>query len=160
MATWSLCTKFGNEQQKQKVFINLDNVITVERLDDRTTIVFVNGGMEILETAADDVIRPYQVSGHAPLIAISRSPDRTWSKLNVCHLLFVADMPRSTPPQRPRRQSRAGCYRERQGLVDVGWTIPPYVPMMRHGPARHGRRPLSIPAPCLLPDLRVVRIAP
>ena len=64
MATWSLCTKFGNEQQKQKVFINLDNVITV----DRTTIVFVNGGMEILETAADDVIRPYQVSGHAPLI--------------------------------------------------------------------------------------------
>ena len=66
MATWSLCTKFGNEQ-KQKVFINLDNVITVERLDDRTTIVFVNGEMEILETA--DVIRPYQVSGHAPLIS-------------------------------------------------------------------------------------------
>ena len=51
MATWSLCTKFGNEQKKQKVFINLDNVITVERLDDRTTIVFVNGEMEILETA-------------------------------------------------------------------------------------------------------------
>ena len=68
MATWSLCTKLGNEQQKQKVFINLDNVITVERLDDRTTIVFVNGGIEILATAADDVIRPYQVSGHAPLI--------------------------------------------------------------------------------------------
>ena len=68
MATWSLCTKFGTEQQKQKVFINLDNVITVERLDDRTSVVFVNAGMEILETAPDDVIRPYQVSGHAPLI--------------------------------------------------------------------------------------------
>ena len=46
----------------------LHNVITVDRLDDRTTILFVNGGMEILETAADDVIWPYQVSGHAPLI--------------------------------------------------------------------------------------------
>ena len=42
MATWSLCTKFGTEQQKQKVFVNLDNVITVERLDDRTSVVFVN----------------------------------------------------------------------------------------------------------------------
>jgi hypothetical protein len=51
MATWSLCTKFGAEQQKQKVFVNLDNVITVERLDDRTSVVFVNGGMEVLETA-------------------------------------------------------------------------------------------------------------
>jgi hypothetical protein len=49
-------------------------VITVERLDDRTTIVFVNGGMEILETAADDVIRPYQVSGHAPLISDKQKP--------------------------------------------------------------------------------------
>ena len=43
MATWSLCTKFGNEQQKQKVFINLDNVITVEWLGDRTSISFVSG---------------------------------------------------------------------------------------------------------------------
>ena len=67
MATWSLCTKFGSEQQKQKVFINLDNVITVEWLGDRTSISFVNGGMETLETAPDDVIQPYQVSGHAPL---------------------------------------------------------------------------------------------
>jgi hypothetical protein len=55
-------------QQKQKVFINLDNVITVEWLGDRTFISFVNGGMETLQTAADDVIQPYQVSGHAPLI--------------------------------------------------------------------------------------------
>ena len=67
MATWSLCTKFGTEQQN-KVFVNLDNVITVERLDDRTSVVFVNGGMEVLETTPDDVIQPYQVSGHAPLI--------------------------------------------------------------------------------------------
>lgn len=38
MATWSLCTKFGSEQQKAKVFINLDNVITVESLGDRKAI--------------------------------------------------------------------------------------------------------------------------
>jgi hypothetical protein len=68
MATWSLCTKFGSEQQKQRVFINLDNVITVEWLGDRTSIIYVNGGTETLETAPDDVIQPYQVSGHAPLI--------------------------------------------------------------------------------------------
>ena len=65
MATWSLCTKFGSEQ---KVFINLDNVITVEWLGDRTSISFVNGGMETLETAPDEVIQPHQVSGHSPLI--------------------------------------------------------------------------------------------
>ena len=65
MATWSLCTKFGGgEKNKQKVFINLDN----EGLGDRTSIFFVNGGMETLETAPDEVIQPYQVSGHAPLI--------------------------------------------------------------------------------------------
>ena len=39
MATWSLCTKFGGgEKNKQKVFINLDNVIAVESLGDRTSI--------------------------------------------------------------------------------------------------------------------------
>ena len=68
MATWSLCTKFGSEQQQQKIFINLDNVITVEDLGDRTFVTFVNGGMETLKTTPDDVIQPYQVSGHAPLI--------------------------------------------------------------------------------------------
>ena len=69
MATWSLCTKFGGgEKNKQKVFINLDNVIAIEGLGDRTSIFFVNGGMETLETAPDEVIQPYQVSGHAPLI--------------------------------------------------------------------------------------------
>ena len=56
------------EENKQKVFINLDNVIAVELLGDRTSILFVNGGTETLETAPDEVIEPYQVSGHAPLI--------------------------------------------------------------------------------------------
>ena len=68
MATWALCTKFGSEEKKQKVFINLDNVIAVQGLGDRTSVIFVNGGMETLETAPDDVIQPYQVTGHAPLI--------------------------------------------------------------------------------------------
>ena len=47
----ALCTKFGSEQQQQKIFINLDNVITVEDLGDRTFVTFVNGGMETLNTA-------------------------------------------------------------------------------------------------------------
>ena len=68
MTTWSLCTKFGSDQLQQIIFINLDNVITVEDLGDRTFVTFVNGGMETLKTAPDDVIQPYQVSGHAPLI--------------------------------------------------------------------------------------------
>ena len=46
MATWSLCTKFGSEQQQQKIFINLDNVITVEDLGDRT---FVTPSLEPTE---------------------------------------------------------------------------------------------------------------
>ena len=70
MATWSLCTKFGSEQQKQKVFINLDNVITVEWLGDRTFISFVNGGMETLETAAHDVIP--KSAGTRPLYRATR----------------------------------------------------------------------------------------
>ena len=67
MATWSLCTKLGSDVKKQKIFINLDNVIAVEGLGDRTSVIFVNGGMETLETAPDDVIQPYQVTGQAPL---------------------------------------------------------------------------------------------
>jgi hypothetical protein len=59
MATWSLCTKVGREQ---RVFINLDNVVTVEWLGDRTFVTFVNGGTETLETAPEDVVQPYQGS--------------------------------------------------------------------------------------------------
>src|SRR5215203_753482 len=69
-------------------------------------------------------------------------------------LLFFADKRPAMPPQRPHRQFRVGCCRERQDLVDAWWTLPPYVPMMRHGPGRHGRSRLSTPAPCLLPDQR------
>jgi hypothetical protein len=58
MATWSLCTKVGSGQQKQRVFINLDNVVTIERIGERTTVTFVNGGTEALATAPEDVIQP------------------------------------------------------------------------------------------------------
>jgi hypothetical protein len=58
MATWSLCTKVGSEQQKQSIFINLDSMVTIERLGNRTSVTFVNGGTEILATAPEDVIQP------------------------------------------------------------------------------------------------------
>jgi hypothetical protein len=37
MATWSVCTRFGAVPE-QKVMINLDNVLTIERVDDRTIV--------------------------------------------------------------------------------------------------------------------------
>ena len=49
------------KRAKEAKSINLDNVITVEWLGDRTSISFVNGGMETLETAPDEVIQPHQV---------------------------------------------------------------------------------------------------
>ena len=37
MATWSVCTRFAPGPE-QKVMINLDNVLTIERTDDRTVV--------------------------------------------------------------------------------------------------------------------------
>jgi hypothetical protein len=51
MATWSLCTKVGSGQQKQRVFINLDNVVTIERIGERTTVTFVRGCTTRFESA-------------------------------------------------------------------------------------------------------------
>ena len=48
--------------------INLDNVLTIERTDDRTVVNMIEGMREVLATEPGDVIKPYQVSGHAPLI--------------------------------------------------------------------------------------------
>ena len=48
--------------------INLDNVLTIERADDRTIVNMIEGMREVLATEPGDVIKPYQVSGHAPLI--------------------------------------------------------------------------------------------
>jgi hypothetical protein len=67
MATWSVCTRFGAVPE-QKVMINLDNVLTIERADDRTIVNMMEGMREVLATDPGDVIKPYQVSGHAPLI--------------------------------------------------------------------------------------------
>ena len=48
--------------------INLDNVLTIEGADDRTIVNMIEGMREVLATEPGDVIKPYQVSGHAPLI--------------------------------------------------------------------------------------------
>jgi hypothetical protein len=37
MATWSVCTRFAPGPE-QKVMINLDNVLTIERTDDPTVV--------------------------------------------------------------------------------------------------------------------------
>jgi hypothetical protein len=67
MATWSVCTRYGSGAQL-KVMINLDNVLTIEWDDDRTLVNLMDGKLEVLATAPEDVIKPYQVSGHAPLV--------------------------------------------------------------------------------------------
>ena len=55
--------------------INLDNFVEgrpgqhrTERADDRTIVNMIEGMREVLATEPGDVIKPYQVSGHAPLI--------------------------------------------------------------------------------------------
>ena len=48
---------------KARVFINLYNVVTIQRLGERTFVTFVNGGTETLATAPEDVIQPNQGSG-------------------------------------------------------------------------------------------------
>ena len=46
MATWSLCGRHvGPGKSPTPVFINLDNVLTVDRQDDLTTVVMVGAKM-------------------------------------------------------------------------------------------------------------------
>ena len=51
MATWSLCGRHaGPDQSPTPVFINLDNVLTVERQGDLTTVVMVGGEKVCIDT--------------------------------------------------------------------------------------------------------------
>jgi hypothetical protein len=44
MATWSLCGRHADpDKPPTPIFINLDNVLTVEREGDLTTVVMVRG---------------------------------------------------------------------------------------------------------------------
>jgi hypothetical protein len=59
MATWSTCARHaGPSRAPTPVFINLDNVLTVERQGDLTTIVMVGGEKVYLDNMPDTVIKP------------------------------------------------------------------------------------------------------
>jgi hypothetical protein len=57
MASWSLCGKYvDRDKPPTPVFINLDNVLTLERHDDLTTVVMVGGEKIYLETMPETLI--------------------------------------------------------------------------------------------------------
>ena len=57
MATWSLCGRHtGPDKSPTPVFINLDNVLTVERQGDLTTAVMVGGQKIYLDTMPEMLI--------------------------------------------------------------------------------------------------------
>ena len=57
MATWSLCGRHaGPGNSPAPVFINLDNVLTVERQGDLTTVVMVGGEKVYLDTMPETLI--------------------------------------------------------------------------------------------------------
>ena len=61
MATWSLCGRHaGPDKSPTPIFINLDNVLTVERQGDLTAVVMVGGEKVYIDTM------PNANRGHAP----------------------------------------------------------------------------------------------
>jgi hypothetical protein len=57
MATWSLCGRHaGPGKPPTPVFINLENVLTVERQDDLTTVVMVGGEKVYIDTMPEMLI--------------------------------------------------------------------------------------------------------
>ena len=51
MATWSLCGRHaGPDKSPTPIFINLDNVLTVERQGDLTAVVMVGGEKVFIDT--------------------------------------------------------------------------------------------------------------
>jgi hypothetical protein len=57
MATWSLCGRHaGPNNSPTPVFINLDNVLTVERQGDLTTVVMVGGEKVSIDTMPETLI--------------------------------------------------------------------------------------------------------
>jgi hypothetical protein len=57
MATWSLCGRHaGPDKPPTPVFINLDNVLTVERQGDLTTVVMVGGEKVYIDTMPETLI--------------------------------------------------------------------------------------------------------
>jgi hypothetical protein len=57
MATWSLCGRHvGPDKAPTPIFINLDNVLTVERQSDLTTVVMVGGELVYIDTMPETLI--------------------------------------------------------------------------------------------------------
>ena len=56
MADWSLCGKHNPGKTPTPIFINLDNVLTVERQADFTTVVMVGGETLYIDTMPETLI--------------------------------------------------------------------------------------------------------
>jgi hypothetical protein len=57
MASWSLCGRHaGPQQPPTPVFINLDNVLTVERQGDLTAVLMVSGEKVYIDTMPETLI--------------------------------------------------------------------------------------------------------
>jgi hypothetical protein len=57
MATWSLCGRHaGPDKPPTPIFINLDNVVTVERQGDLTAVVMVGGEVVYIDTMPETFI--------------------------------------------------------------------------------------------------------
>jgi hypothetical protein len=57
MATWSLAGRHaGPDKPPTPVFINLDNVLTIERQNDLTTVVMVGGEQVYIDTMPETLI--------------------------------------------------------------------------------------------------------
>ena len=57
MANWSLCGRHaGTDKSPTAIFINLDNVLTVERQGDLTAVVMVGGEKVYIDTLPETLI--------------------------------------------------------------------------------------------------------
>ena len=57
MATWSLAGRHaGPDKPPTPVFINLDNVLTIERQNDLTTVMMVGGEQVYIDTMPETLI--------------------------------------------------------------------------------------------------------
>ena len=57
MANWSLCGRHaGPDKPPTPIFINLDNVLTVERQGDLTTVIMVGGEKVYIDTMPETLI--------------------------------------------------------------------------------------------------------
>jgi hypothetical protein len=64
MATWSLCGRHaGPGKPPMPIFINLDNVLTLERQGDLTTVVMVGGEKVYIDTTPETLIGAVSPAG-------------------------------------------------------------------------------------------------